>query len=125
MDNTTVMSVLQRFEKLFGKIHGLLPGQSAVFLYIFLKSDAVQILHHDELDAVGEVDVKDFDYVFMIQHADSLGFIAESAHQIIDRCELLLEDLDCNRGTVFEVCSLVNIGHAADADQFVDLITSV
>ena len=76
--------MLQRTENLRGKVHGLLPRQrTAALLEVLLQRDAVQVLHDDVLQLVGDRDVIDPDNIRVVEDGDGLGLVFETANQLL------------------------------------------
>ena len=112
VDDPLGMGVVQRAEHLRGEMHDLFPGQrAAALLEVFFQRDAVDILHHDILQLVGDRNVVDLDDIGMVEDRDGLGFF--------------LEHLDRNGVVGAHIAAFIHVGHAAHADQAFDQIAAV
>ena len=125
VNDALVMGVLKRAENLRCKMHGLLPRYNALLLNILLERDALDILHNYILELVAVADIINLDYVRMREHSYRLGFILESAAELLACKELILENFDGNRPVVDIVVGLIDNRHSANANDFLKFIPSV
>ena len=110
--------MLQRPQNLGGEMHRFLPGQcTAALLEVFLQRDAVDILHHDILEFIGNGNIVHLHDIRMIQNRNGLGLILEAAYQFLVVQELFFQYLHRDGVSRTLVHATVDVGHAADADQ--------
>ena len=103
----------------------VLPLDDALAVDVFFQRDAVDVFHDDVLDHVAEADVVHLDDVRMRQHGDRLGFILETAAEFLVVEIFILENFDGYLAVVQGIGTAVDVCHAADADQLMDLVASV
>ena len=113
-------------------MHGLPVGQPAAALVeVLAQGHAVHIFHHDILQIIVHRNIIYLDDVRVVQQRDGLGFIFKAAHKIRVMHILLPQHLDrhhCpggNRAVLTKHDRLVDVRHAAGADQLLDLIQTI
>ena len=118
VDDALLVGMVQRVQHLLAEVDHLFPGEGAApAVHVFLQGDAVDVLHHDELEPVGDRDVVDLDDVGVVQNGDGLGFVLEAPHQFGVLAELLPQNLHRHHSVGLEVSSFIDVGHAAHAHQ--------
>ena len=125
VDNALVVRVLQRPQNLHGKVDCFLPAQHLFLVDVVLQGDAVDVFHHNRLDAVGEDDVIHLDDIRVIQQRDGAGLVAETAHKFVVVHIFFPQNLDRHRPRFHHVIRLVDVCHSAHADQLAYLIASI
>ena len=89
VDNAFIVRVLQRFQNLGDKVYGLFPVDNLLLLNVFFQRDALDVFHHDILQAVAEADVIHLNNIRMGKHRNRLGFVFEAATEFFIGEELL------------------------------------
>ena len=113
-------------------MHRLPAGQlAAALIEVLAQGHAVHILHDDILQVIVHRDIVHLDDVRVIQQRNGLGFVLEAAHKVRVVHELPPQHFDCHhrpgrhRAVVAPHDSLVDVRHAAGADQFLHLVQAV
>ena len=125
VDNALVVRVLERPEDLDGKMDCLFPAEHLLLLDIFLEGDPVDILHDDRLHPVGKAHVVDPHDIRMVEHRHCLALVLEPAAHILIIHMLFLQNLDGNHPVFEHIVRLIDVCHAADADDLHDLIPAL
>ena len=125
MNDTLVVSVLERSEYLCNKVKCVLPFENALLLDKLLQSDTVNVFHNDILYLIRESDVKYLNDIWVRKNSDRFALISESSEELLVLSIFRLEYLNCNFTVFHYVYSLIDISHSADTDQLCDLISAV
>ena len=83
---------------------------------------APHVLHHDELGAVGRLDLVDGDDVGMVEGRGGLRFLDEAAAAIRVRQAVGGEHLDGDLAVQPRVAGAIDLAHAAGAEQVENLV---
>ena len=70
-----LMCVREGAQNLFDIIDGFLPGERADTIDVILQGDAVDKLHDDIFEVIGNNDIQNFYDVFMVEHGNGFGFV--------------------------------------------------
>ena len=124
MDDATRVCVHERAGNLLGEENGLLPRQMALALQILLEGDALDQFHNDIIRAVLAADVEHGNNIVVAQLGNGARLNGEPLADIRVLRELLFEHLECHIAPENGIPRPVNDRHAADADDFFNLIAS-
>ena len=102
--------------------HGGLRGDAAAFADEVLEGLAGDVLHDDIAHVVVLADIEEVDDVFMRHLGRGLGFAAEAAHEFLVLLVFRTQDFDGDGAPVELVPGAVDHGHAAGADDGLDLV---
>ena len=90
VNNALIVRVLKTLKYLNCKMHRVLPPETALVLYIFLKGYTVDIFHNDILNQIAEAYVVNLYDIRVRKHCDRLGFVFKAAHKLFVRNKLFL-----------------------------------
>ena len=126
VNHTLPVCVIQSIQNLLGEMHHLFPGEGfAPAGHVLLQSNAVDVFHHDVLELVGDRHIEHLHDARMVQNGDGLGLIFKPVDQLRIFQEFLPQDLHRNHALVFQVHTLIHIGHAAHAHQLFQQVAAV
>ena len=131
MHHAVAVGMVQRFEDLGDEMHRFPAGQPAAALVEVLpQRHAVHVFHHDILQLLADRDIVHLDNVGVIEQRDGLGFVLEAADEVGVVHELLPQHLDgYDRALRHRPARphdrLVDVGHAAGADQLPDGVQAI
>ena len=132
VDHPVCMGVFQCLEDLRDKVHRFPAAElSSPLVQVLPQGHAVHVFHDDILQIVVDRHVIDLDDVGMVQQRDRLGFVFEAADQIRVVRVFLPQHLyrhhraHRHRTVVSQHHCLVDVCHAAGADEFPDLVQPV
>ena len=125
VDNALTVCVLERTEDLQDEMHGILPAELSLLLHVLIQRDSVDILHYDKLDPLRKSDIENLNDIRMTEHGNRLGFIAESAQELLVLGKFLLENLDGDGLMIDNIRCTVDICHSALTDPLGDFVSAV
>ena len=96
-----------------------------MLLYILLKSYAVDILHYNILKLLTEADVVHLNNIRMRKQGYSLALVLKSSYEVIVSKKFVLKYFYCDNSVINVVVCLVNNGHSANTDNFLNFISAV
>ena len=124
MDDAARVCVHECAGNLLSEENGLLPRQMALALQILLEGDALNQLHNDIIRSVLAADVEHGNNIVVAQLGNGARLNGEPLADIRVLRELLFEHLECHIAPENGIPRPVNDRHAADADDFLNLIAS-
>ena len=124
MDDAARVCVHECAGNLLSEENGLLPRQMALALQILLEGDALDQLHNDIIRAVLAADVEHGNNIVVAQLGNGARLNGEPLADIRVLRELFFEHLECHIAPENGIPRPINDRHAADADDFLNLIAS-
>ena len=124
MDDAARVCVHECAGNLLSEENGLLPRQMALALQILLEGDALDQLHNDIIRAVLAADVEHGNNIVVAQLGNGARLNGEPLADIRVLRELFFEHLECHIAPENGIPRPVNDRHAANADDFLNLIAS-
>ena len=124
MDDAARVCVHECAGNLLSEDNGLLPRQMALALQILLEGDALDQLHNDIIRAVLAADVEHGNNIVVAQLGNGARLNGEPLADIRVLRELFFEHLECHIAPENGIPRPVNDRHAANADDFLNLIAS-
>ena len=117
------VGIVQSRSNLAGDVHCPLQWQGAFPSEEFVEWQSLQVLHHDIVDALLLLNVKDGDNVGMLEEARcGFGLLLESVDESRIQAELRCQHLEGHVAAQGRLPGLVDDGHAAPADFLQDVI---
>ena len=117
VDDAAAVRVGECAHDLGDEVHRLAPVHAAAALHILLEGDPVDQLHDDILRVTRGGDVIDRDDVRMGELGNGARLVAEAAAELRVVRQFVLENLDRHETVQPVTLRLVDVGHAAAADQ--------
>ena len=119
------MRVRERFRDLAGHAQGLADREVPLLADIVLEGAARHVFHDDVVVAICHADIVDVDDIRMREACCRLGLTLEFIDEFLVLLELFMQDLDGHRPIEKAILCLVDIGHAASADQLFEFIALI
>ena len=125
VDDAAAVSVAEAPHDLGDEVQRFPPVHLAPALHILLQGNAVDQLHDDVVDALGAGDIVNGDDIGMAELGDRKGFVPEAAAELGVLRQLTFQYFDGHKPVKAMTLGLIDIGHAAGADQLQQFIAVI
>ena len=96
-----------------------------MLIYILFKGYTVNILHYDILKLFAEINIVYLNNIGMREKRNSLALIFKSSFKFLICGIFILKYFNGNNSVINIIVRLINYGHTANADNLLNLISTV